>query len=281
MSTPELELAEVLQHLRTGAQGALGEDFIGAYHVGSFALRAGDEASDVDFLIVTDDLLSDHQEAALRRLHARLPDLPSQWAQHLEGSYAPVAQLRRPAGEDRLATPWLYVDNGQRSMQWSTHDNSLVTRWIAREHGIVLAGPPAAELMDPISPEQLSIDARHTLAIWDDDLRQRPDQFADVLAQQQHVLGLCRLLHRIQHGRILSKVAAARSVMASGDDRWQPLLQGAVLGRSEGWRRSRQSSDQQVVTETIAFHRHVVATAAGSVYSKAPSVADPASTGTS
>lgn len=257
-----MRLDEVLDHLQAGAKTALGANFLGAYQVGSFALGAGDEASDVDFLVVTRDLIPDHQEEALRGLHARLPDLPSPWAQHLEGSYAPASQLRRPPRHGRFVTPWLYVDNGRRSMQWSTHDNGRVTRWIAREHGIVLAGPSAAQLIEPISPHELSIDARHTLAAWDDNLRQRPDQFVDVLAQQQHVLGLCRLLHRIQHGRILSKIAAARWVMSSTESRWQPLIEAAVVGRSQGWRRSEQPSVEQIVNDTIAFHRHVVAAAA-------------------
>lgn len=140
-SAPDQELVEVLDHLQAGAHAALSDDFIGAYQVGSFALRAGDEASDVDFLVITRGAIAEHQEQALRALHARLPDLPSRWAQHLKGSYAPVSQLRHPPQPGQPVPPWLYVDNGHRSMQWSTHDNGLVTRWIAREHGIVLAGP--------------------------------------------------------------------------------------------------------------------------------------------
>lgn len=165
---------QVLDHLQAGAQGALGENFVGAYQVGSFALGAVDEASDVDFLVVTRDSITEAQQEGLRALHARLPDLPSPWARHLEGSYASAPQPRYPPRPGQAVTPWLYAGNGHRALQRSTHDNSLLTRWIAREHGIVLAGPSAAELIDPISPDQLSIDARQALAAWDEDLHQRP-----------------------------------------------------------------------------------------------------------
>ena len=45
--------------------------------------------------------------------------------------------------------PWLYVDNGSRELEWSTHDNCRVVRWVLRGHGVVLAGPDPAELVDP------------------------------------------------------------------------------------------------------------------------------------
>ena len=41
------------------------------------------------------------------------------WAQHLEGSYAPRAELRSPGPEQ-----WLFLDNGATTLEWDRHCNS-------------------------------------------------------------------------------------------------------------------------------------------------------------
>ncbi|PRY17297.1 aminoglycoside adenylyltransferase domain-containing protein [Kineococcus rhizosphaerae] len=248
-----MRLEEVLAELVRGARDVLGEDLVGAYQVGSFALGAADAASDVDVLVVTAGALDADAERGLRELHARLPDLDSGWARHLEGSYAPRAELRRP-GTD----PWLYVDNGHRRMQWSTHDNSLAVRWVLRHHGLVLTGPAGRDLVDPVSPDALRTDAVETLRRWDEDVRARPEQFGDLLAQQQHVLGLCRLLHRARHGRVVSKAAAAQWVQETAPE-WGPLVREAVAGRGLGWDRGALPTPATVVAQTEGFHRHVLA----------------------
>ncbi|WP_432570101.1 aminoglycoside adenylyltransferase domain-containing protein [Kineococcus sp. SYSU DK005] len=249
---------QVLDHLIEQADEILGEDLVGAYQVGSFALGGGDAASDVDFLIVLEHDADHEQEAALRELHARLPDLPGPWAQHLEGSYAPREQLRRPAHPPRA---WLYVDNGDRHLQRSTHDDSLATRWVAREHGIILAGPAPSSLIDPINAEQLRLDALQVLAVWDHDLHARPDQFQDTWSQQQHVLGLCRLLHRSLLGVVTTKVRAGRWALSALQDRWHPLIEAAIGGRRDGWARLHQPVRAEGVQATHGFHQHVMARA--------------------
>lgn len=247
---------EVLLHLLAEVRRALGDDLVGAYQVGSFALGGGDDASDVDFLVVVEREPDPRQEAALRGLHARLPDLPGPWAQHLEGSYAPRAELRRLV---RPARPWLYVDNGDRHLVRSVHDNTLATRWVAREHGIVLAGPDPRELVDPVTADALRLDALDVLAGWDRALARQPDRLAAVWAQQEHVLGLCRLLHRSAHGAVGTKAAAARWALTVLEERWHRLVRGAVDGRRDGWDRVRRPADAADVAATWAFHGHVLA----------------------
>lgn len=247
-----MRLGEVLADLVRGARDVLGENLVGAYQVGSFALGAADAASDVDVLVVTAGALDAEAERGLRELHARLPDLDSTWAQHLEGSYAPRAELRRPGTE-----PWLYVDNGHREMQWSTHDNSLAVRWVLRHHGLVLTGPPGRDLVDPVEPDSLRADAVETLQHWDEDLRARPDQFQDLLAQQQHVLGLGRLLHRARYGRVVSKAVAAQWVQQE-HPAWGDLVREAVAGRRLGWDRAAAPTPAAVVERTRRFHRYVL-----------------------
>ena len=107
-------------------------NFVGAHLVGSFALGAGDDHSDVDFVVVTTDVLDAAQETAVRMRHSPFPDQPVHWAQHLEGSYVPAAGPRKPG---RPPGRWLYVDNGSRTMEWSSHDDTAVLRWVMRALG--------------------------------------------------------------------------------------------------------------------------------------------------
>src|SRR5688572_442134 len=91
---PYPPLNPVRAQLVAGARGVLGEDFVGAYLQGSFAAGDSDEHSDVDFIIVTTTDLAEAQLNELQALHARIYELDTSWAQHLDGSYFPRQVLR-------------------------------------------------------------------------------------------------------------------------------------------------------------------------------------------
>ena len=71
--TPFPELNELLGELVGRVESILGDSFVGAYLVGSFALGAGDLSSDCDFLMVTAEQVTEQQERALRELHDEIP----------------------------------------------------------------------------------------------------------------------------------------------------------------------------------------------------------------
>src|SRR6188472_2357835 len=87
------DLNELLQELVARVQSILGENFVGAYLVGSFALGGGDLQSDCDFLVVTEPRVTPAQERELREFHAEVPTRTGHWPHDLEGSYAPRADL--------------------------------------------------------------------------------------------------------------------------------------------------------------------------------------------
>ena len=98
MLTPFAQLDAVLADFTKAVRGILGDTFVGAYLQGSFALGAGDEHSDCDFIVAATTLPSGHVEADLRRLHDAIPTRPGFWTKHLEGSYADLASLRSVDG---------------------------------------------------------------------------------------------------------------------------------------------------------------------------------------
>ena len=208
-----------------GARDQLGERFVGMYLYGSLA--TGDfapETSDIDFLVVSDGDVSDEQVAALAAMHARLA-ASGGLAAALEGSYIPREALRRwdpsAARHPQLSheAPFQFAEHGA---DW------VIQRWVLREHGVVIAGPPPRELIDPVTPAQLRAAVVLLLAdFWakhgssDEFLRPRAYQ---VFAVQT----MCRALHTLEHGGIASKPAALRWAVDALPARFRPTIQRAI-----------------------------------------------------
>ena len=276
--TPYAELNAVLARLVEGAREALGDTFVGAYLQGSFALGDFDESSDVDAFIVTRDDITPDALPALQALHGEIHDLPPSWAQRLELSYAPAAVLKRkdsqprdPPGEPRPADwadpgtsglpasvyPFWFLGNGERALVRSEHDNTQVARWILREFGVVLAGPPPGELVDPVAPDALRAEVRETLARV---LRMTLDEGLELDQRWLtafFVLLACRMLHSLETGRVTSKPAAAAWAGSHLDRRWGPLIGAALAIRHQPLEVRLSPPPETEVVDTLAFLRHV------------------------
>ncbi len=244
------ELDEVVTELSRRAESVLGDTFVGAYLQGSFALGDADEHSDVDFLIVTDRLIAPGSEAALRAMHAEFPQREVEWARHLEGSYATTDAIRVL---DECATPWLYVDNGARVMELSAHDNTAVTRWVLREHGVTLTGPEPSSIVDPVTADDLRSEVRATVPRWAAELRADPAAMDNAWTQPHTVLAFCRALHTVADGRVASKRESGEWAIRELDAGWQPLIQRALDDRPAPWDRVHRSARPWTLDPTWAF----------------------------
>jgi predicted nucleotidyltransferase len=248
MPTPYADLNAVLAELVSGAREILGENFCGAYLQGSFAVGDADEHSDVDFLVVVHDELTDAQQAALEALHERLYAIDTPWAQHLEGSYVPKIQLRRMSPE---RPPWFYFDNGATEPIWDNHDNSAVVRWSLREHGVVLAGADPKTLVDPISAAEIRADALVAVAEWEEWLPTLDSWSARL--QPLVVLSYCRILNTLESCVVMSKRQAGEWALGALDKRWRELIQLALDDRPDPWSKVRRRADPEAVARTRAF----------------------------
>jgi shikimate kinase len=254
------DLNAVLRELTHGAITVLGDNLVGAYLQGSFALGDADQYSDVDFLIPTRAPITPGQEAALRALHASFPARAIGWAKHLEGSYPPADELRTLAAVGR---PWLYVDNGASQMEWSTHCNSAVTRWILREHGVILTGPEPKTLVDPVSAADLRAQVHHDakrfiplLAGWAD--------LDNAWTQPYVVATFCRFLHTLDTGLVSSKREAMTWARHTLDPQWSDLIQQALDDRPDPWERAHQPARADSVEPTRQFALYATDLAAAS-----------------
>ena len=253
-ATPFTDLDELLARLVEGVRRILGDNFCGAYLQGSFAVGDGDEHSDVDFIVATEDEVTPEQRAELQELHQELYALPTPWAQHLEGSYVPRWILRRPDVQRRAL---LYLDNGATEFTLDNHDNTAVVRWSLREHGVRLAGPETPELVDPITAEDLRTDVCWAFGEWQAWFRSVESVSRRGLAVA--VLTHCRMLHTIATGEVASKRAAGAWALSELDSEWAPLIRWALGDRPDPWTKVHEPADPELVRRTLAFMEYAAA----------------------
>jgi hypothetical protein len=253
------ELNELLGELVARVESILGDNFVGVYLTGSFALGAADHQSDCDFLVVTEDRVTADQERALRDLHDEIPTRSGLWTHDLEGSYASRADLKTLAGLDKR---WLYVDRGWREMQWSTHCNTEDVRWTLRECGLTLAGPEPRELVHEVPADALRSRMRQLTESFLPDLFTWTS-FDLAWAQRYAVTTLCRMLYTLDTGEVTSKQASLEWAKHALASRWRDLIQQVLDERALGWDPDDPPRTESVEA-TIAFSEYAKARAADS-----------------
>jgi len=253
--TPYPQLNAVLRKLVESAQAVLSNNFAAACLQGSFAVGDFDRHSDVDFIIAVEEELSDDQVQALQTMHERIYNLDCGWAQHLEGSYFPKDVLRH---HSQRGKPLWYLDNGSRSLIKSEHCNTVVVRWVVREHGIALAGPSPATLVDPIPVEMLRQEILDTMSGWGQQILAEPERFNNRFYQTFIVLSYCRMLHDLHTGFVGSKRAGAEWAKATLDPSWAGLIDRAWDGRPNPSLSVRQPADPKDFKSTLAFIQYII-----------------------
>lgn len=255
--TPYPALNTVLRELVTGAQDILGDAFIAAYLQGSFALGDFDEHSDVDFMIVVAEEITPAQLPALQAMHAHIYDnLDTSWARHLEGSYFPRELLRR---EGRTGEPLWYIDNTSRQLERSKHDNELVVRWVTREHGITLAGPPPGELIDLVPANALRREVLATMRDWAQEFFADRERVNNRWYQSFVVISYCRMLQTLAEGRVTSKPAGVQWGLLRLEGRWAGLIRRAWAERPYPSEKIRQPADPADLEHTFEFVAYALA----------------------
>jgi predicted nucleotidyltransferase len=242
------DLDEVLEELTAAMSEILGDDLVGLYLQGSFALGDADEYSDVDWIAVVAEELSQERVDRLQEMHARLYGLETTWAQHLEGSYFPKAILREV---DPSRTELWFLDNGSSRLVRDNHCNTAVVRWTLREHAIVLAGPEPAELIDPVTADELRADVLMAMKEWDEWLRGLSGMSRR--GQAVVVLSFCRILQTVETGTVTTKREAGEWALAALPAEWSELIQDALDDRPDPWTKVGQPAKPETLERTFAF----------------------------
>lgn len=249
-------LGDYLTELVDRARSVLGDNLVGAYAAGSVGLGAYQPGrSDVDVaLLVAGPVDAAAKRALVDRLrHEALP-CP---ARGLE-----LVCYRREVAAGGSGEPGFEVElNTGATMPFrATYDPAdrpaadgrfwyALDRSILRQSGLVLFGPPAAEVFADPEPAAL----RRLLGTALDWWLALPAPDGPAPGSEDAVLGACRSLARVRTGRWLSKVDAGRWVIAQG--RHADLVDRAIAARRGG--------PPPTGREARAFQRWVRAEVAG------------------
>ena len=244
------ELDDLLTRFVRSVRSILAENLVGAYLTGSFALGAGDAASDADFLVVTAGPLSRDDERALRELHENIPTAPSYWAHNLEGSYAPRADLQTL---EALGRPWLYVDRGSRGMEWSAHCNTEDVRWVLRERTMILEGADPRAFACEVPATVLQKKMRPEIENFLDDLLTWAS-FEVSWTQRYAVEASSRMLYTLEHGEVISKPFAIDWALRELPADWRDLILQVREDRFVQWNDPPRPG---AVDRTLAFVEYV------------------------
>jgi predicted nucleotidyltransferase len=221
------DVNELLHLLLTNVKEILGDQFVGMYLYGS--LSSGDfnpASSDIDFLVVTKDILPEETISKLEAMHTQTWATSAKRAGELEGSYVHMDLIRR---HDPNGAPCPTVNEGkfyldQRGSDW------IIQRHVVREYGVIIEGPDPKTLIDPVTPEEIRGSIMGVLQEWwfpmlNDAswLRDHDDHYRAFA-----VITMCRVIHALDTGMITSKPKAVQFARTKLNSQWQSLIDKSV-----------------------------------------------------
>lgn len=234
-----------------GIRGVLGQKLLGLYLWGSYVVGDFDpRISDLDLVAALSDDVDTQELDGLAAMHVALARRWPAWNNRIEVRYARLATLDRPAdgGEIVSISPGEELNRRVSDSRWS------VDWFVVRDLGRTLFGPPAAELLAPITRERFVASVRENVASWGDwmnGLRGRRGQaYAILLA--------CRALRSVTRGDQLSKPAAGRWAQTVLPE-WASLIERAIAWRTAEDPEPRQAPDAETRRFVAELRRRILA----------------------
>jgi hypothetical protein len=181
------------------------------------------QISDLDLAAALAAELDDLELATLGAMHdAFAVDYPN-WAGRIEVRYATVATLDRPGDGGEIVS----ISPGEDLNRRHSDERWQADWYVAREKGVALHGPAAAQLLAPISGAQFVASIRANVASIDEWIYELRGRRGEAYA----VLLMCRALRTTTHGDQLSKPAAGH--WAQGEmPEWAELIGRAIDART-------------------------------------------------
>jgi predicted nucleotidyltransferase len=248
--TPHQAVNDLLEKLLSGAQSVLQNNFAGLYLYGSLASGDFDrQKSDIDFLVVTFDEISDEVIRSLKAMHENLWQSGGKLAAKLEGSYVPLEDLRRYESNEKE-----YPSVNEGKFYLGRHGSDwIIQRHILREQAVAIAGAPLENSIDQVQPDDLRRAVADLLNEWWSPMLENPAFIKNSEYETYTVLTMCRALFTLEHGTIASKSASARWAQDALDESWTELIE-----QSLNWRYGEQINK---LNEVLNFIRYTVDTA--------------------
>jgi hypothetical protein len=263
--TPYSELDIVLRALGQKIKEALVDNFVGMYLQGSLAIGGFDLTSDVDFIVVTKDDLSEDQVNSVQAVHDQTYLQDNRWVRRLEYSFFPLKLINSPSSpyENGVANTseerklW-YFDNGHQTITRSDHCNTLVTRWTLREMGVTVIGPDPQTVIDLVAADSLKKEIKETLIGWGQEIIEDPKPYENRFYQAYLVLNFARMLQDMCERRITSKLEGASWAKEESDPKWRELIDYCWQERQDPDISVIQPADPKIYRQSIEFVRYAV-----------------------
>jgi hypothetical protein len=208
------------------------------------SLSSGDfdpASSDIDFVFVTQDILSDKMVARLKAMHEQLWSRGLKWAKKLEGAYIPKDLIRCHNPNGSLCPS---VNEGSFYIARLGSD-WIIQRHIIRECGVVIEGIDPSLLIDPVSTDEIHQSVLGILGEWWFPMLDHPEWLDRGIEYHAYaVITMCRSLHALRHGAIVSKPSAAYWAQVEFPE-WSPLIQKALVSQGGG--------NESFLNETLGF----------------------------
>ena len=225
--TPFPDVNEILNLLLASVKEILSDQFVGMYLYGSLSSEDfNPETSDIDFLVVTSDPLSNEMIARLEAMHEQTCATSLKRAGKLEGAYVPRELIRR---HDPTAAPCPTV-NEESFYVAGLGSDWIIQRHIVREYGVVVDGPDPKTLIDFVTPEDIRAAVAGILCEWWFPMLDDPAWLRDHESGYRAfaVITMCRVLHALEHGTIVSKPKAIEWAGTKLNEPWNSLIDRAV-----------------------------------------------------
>jgi predicted nucleotidyltransferase len=247
--TPYPDVNEVLLLLLTNVKEILKDQFVGMYLYGS--LSTGDfnpETSDIDFLFVTSETLSEETISELEAMHKETWATSLKRAGKLEGAYIPRELIRR----HNLGGPACPTVNEGQFYVAPLGSDWIIQRHVVREYGVVIGGPDPKTLIDFVSPDEIRGAVLAVLQEWWFPMLDDPSWLRqhDSAYHAFAVITMCRVLHALEHGTIVSKPQAVQWARRRLHDPWTQLIDKAIAA-------SQHEGQDDFLDEALDFIRFV------------------------
>jgi predicted nucleotidyltransferase len=199
----------------------LEQEFVGVYLHGSLALGDFDMASsDIDFAVVTKNLLAAETISKLEMMHKNLLKSFPKTAKLLEGAYIPSSMIRR----HDIHVPAIPHVHGDSFYLAQLEPHWVLNRAILREHGVTLAGPNPDSLIDPIALEDRQDAVRDFLLDWWQPMLIDSTRLEDAEYRVYAVQTMARALCTLETGELLSKPGAIRWALENLPVKWHKTI---------------------------------------------------------
>jgi hypothetical protein len=251
---PHPDIYDILIRLAGGLAETLGDRLVGFYLTGSLTYGDFDRgSSDIDYLVVMNEPVSDGHRRALVTLHEAIGELHPEWRERIEGSYI-TRDMLPSIMPPKKGRP--YVNGGAFWDPDPPYGNEwLLNLYVLSECGVALIGPAPADLIGPVQIADVREASKCDLVEEWLPSADDPAAFGGSHFQAYVTLTLCRILHRATHDGVASKRTASAWVKETYGEPWRSLVE-----RAERWS---HGFDMNSNADVRAFIRFTVQTLDG------------------